>query len=134
MSSLVDPKADLFNQTNQPEVVMRERRYFALRDYYHQIIPIHDHKEISASEFRQSCEYSRRQTMIELFLGDENTGKVLTPQDFIDYVQIFFRLNEEGELIVYGIRATTMDQFARIGLFRLLKRRDYSGREEEIIA
>ncbi|KAK1549514.1 hypothetical protein Q3G72_003204 [Acer saccharum] len=135
MSQFTDRKIDLYNKTGKRVKIKTQHYPTNIPDYYLKTIEIEDqdHKAVSASALRRSSENSGRSTVIKLFLGDEDTKKALSPQDFIDFVRIFFRVDEQEQLVVYGIRATLMDQFSRIKLFGFLKKGDYSEREEEFI-
>ncbi|KAK3212649.1 hypothetical protein Dsin_017355 [Dipteronia sinensis] len=116
-------------------VEMKESRQASPSGFYHTQIQIGPscNKHISATIFDENAKMSLRPTVIKIYLNGVYINQALTPQDFINFVQISFRFDESGNLLVTGVKATLYDQLSRIRIFRLLTGGDYSGREEEII-
>lgn len=126
-SSVVDPSTItqmsgrvvvLVNHTSRVIHLKESRRFAPDGVYSHtiQLDPFGHKKKIGANMFHRRAKEAARPTVIRIFVdGVECINKILTPQAFIDFFQISFWINEEGEVIVRGFRAThTADQLQRI--------------------
>ncbi|KAK1550639.1 hypothetical protein Q3G72_022347 [Acer saccharum] len=134
MANPIRREVKLLNDTKHV-IEMKESRQASPPGFYHKQIRLDPsgHKHIPATIFDENAKMSLRPTVIKIYVNGVSINKALTPQDFINYVQISFRFDESGNLLVTGVKATLHDQLSRIRVFRLLTGGDYGGREEEII-
>ncbi|XP_031274664.1 uncharacterized protein LOC116133125 isoform X1 [Pistacia vera] len=92
-------------------------------------------KKIGATMFHRRTKLAARSTVIRIFAdGVECLNKVLTPQVFIDFFRISFRIGEDGEVTVRGVRARGIDHLRRIrrGLRFLIGNNRQRDQEEDI--
>lgn len=71
--------------------------------------------EFGAYVFLQMARRARFSNVIRVFKdGVECHDKSLTPEVFANFIRICFRVNEDGELTIRGVRTRNMDQIRMI--------------------
>ncbi|KAJ0029993.1 hypothetical protein Pint_12728 [Pistacia integerrima] len=117
MTQLFARAVVLVNLSNRV-IQLKESRRSAPDGFYSYIIqlePSNHTKKIGATMFHRRAKQAGRPTVIRIFAdGVECLNKVLTPQAFIDFFQISFRIGEDGEVTVRGVRARGIDHLRRI--------------------
>lgn len=118
MAQLVQRITVVVNRSKNVVVELKESRRFAPDGIYSYKIklPPSGHKNIPATFFHQRAVDSSRPTIVKIFVDGVYSNVALTPQDFIHCICIIVGVDENGEVRVSGIKATTWrDQVCRIG-------------------
>lgn len=119
------------------EIVIREHRSTAPEGQYGDTITLasNQHREISATKINRRCVESLRSSVLKIFVGVVDTGRILKPCDLVDYSRIVFKWHENGNLLIIGLRDTTPCPMHRVnGLRFLMGRNNYQDMAEEEIA
>lgn len=70
-------------------------------------------KKVAATTFTSRNVYGGRASQLKVFVNGSDTGQILSPSDFIDYVKIVFNVvsREDGKLqvTISGVPARTFD-------------------------
>ncbi|CAL5440399.1 unnamed protein product [Camellia sinensis] len=118
------------------EIVIREYRSTAPEGQYGDTITLasNQDREISATKINRRCVESLRSSVLKIFVGGDDTGRILKPCDLVDYSRILFK-HENGNLLIIGLRDTSPCPMHRInGLRFLMGRNNYQDMAEEEIA
>ncbi|KAI7988525.1 hypothetical protein LOK49_LG13G02487 [Camellia lanceoleosa] len=125
---------ELVNMVNL-ETEIREFRSQAPEGCYGEIIKLgpNQRKEASSRKFYQRAADSFRPSVLKIFVGGRDTGRVLTPHHFIYYSKIVFQLDGNEELIITAVRDASFFLYRLKGLRFLMGRNNCEGMPEEEI-
>ncbi|XP_073055410.1 uncharacterized protein [Primulina eburnea] len=88
-------------------------------------------RDFPATVYQDRNRDSRRSSEIVIFVGEDKALRSLTPENFIQYVELIFEMNEDTKtLTVRGVPARGADDILRLGAFGFPVK-DYSHRERE---
>lgn len=105
----------LVNESKHVVVELKESCRFAPRGIYSykiELAPL-SHRNIPATFFHRWAIDSSRPTAVKIFVDGVYSNVALTPRDFIRCFCIIVRVDENGEVRVGGIKATTWPDHLR---------------------
>ncbi|XP_073301661.1 uncharacterized protein [Primulina huaijiensis] len=133
--SLICRQLVLTNNTNRI-VYLREAQEAAVEGHYGhgtRLDPYTVKRDFPATLYRGRNRDSTRSSDIVIFVGELEALRSLTPENFIQYVELIFEMDEAAKtLIVRGVPARGADDILRLGALRFLGR-DYSHRERVVV-
>ncbi|KAI7988287.1 hypothetical protein LOK49_LG13G02486 [Camellia lanceoleosa] len=117
------------------ETEIREFRSQAPEGCYGKIIKLgpNQRKEANSRKFYQRAADSLSSSGLKIFVGGQDTGRVLMPHDFIRYSKIVFRRDGNEKLIITAIRDTSFFLYRLKGFRFLMGRNNCEGMPEEEI-
>ncbi|XP_073055408.1 uncharacterized protein [Primulina eburnea] len=132
--SLIYRQLVLTNNINRI-VYLREAQEAAAEGHYgHEtrLDPNSVKRDFPATVYQDRNRDSRRSSEIVIFVGEDKALRSLTPENFIQYVELIFEMNDNTKtLTVRGVPAEGLaDDILRLGG---LPRRDYSHRKRVIV-